>query len=185
MNKTTAYIKSVLLKRKISQHELALKASIPFQNLSSVLQGKRTFSIATSIRIDDALGLETGTIALMQTKDAIEKEKNSMSPKDNILSKQHLILQKVKDNGGLWSYNSIPEKMSDDDIIEQALRHLDFEDMHYIFEIWNKAHIKRIWKERLVSEGKRMNILNTLLGILFFNVKDINSYLQRHGHPAI
>ena len=184
MNKTTAYIRSILLKNNISQHELALKADIPFQNLSSVLQGKRTFSIASSIRIDDALGLKVGTIALMQTKDAIEKEK-TMLPKDNISSKQHLILQKVKDNGGLWSYNSIPEKMSDDDIIEEALRHLDFEDMHYIFEIWNKAHIKRIWKERLVSEGKRMNILNTLLGIIFFDVKNINTYLKRHGHPTI
>ncbi len=96
--------------------------------------------------------------------------------------KKQQVLIKVKENGGLWSYNTVPKSMLDDDIIEEALRHLEFEDMHLIFEIWSKAHIKRVWRERLVTEGKRMNILNTLLGILFFDVKDIGKYLLRYGN---
>ncbi len=95
------------------------------------------------------------------------------------------ILRKVKENGGLWSYDGIPESFSDDDIIEEGLRHLDFEDMHLLFELWSFSHIKRVWKQRLVSEGKRSNIINTLLGILYFKIdnNEINGYLKHYSHP--
>lgn len=99
-------------------------------------------------------------------------------------NKKKIILKKIKENGGLWSYKSVPDSLPDDDIIEESLRHLDFEDMPMIFEIWSKAHIKRIWRERLVSEGRRMNVLNTLLGILFFDIKDIEKYLEKNSSPG-
>ena len=98
----------------------------------------------------------------------------------NIQEQKKAILQKIKANGGFWSYNSIPQKLNDDEIIEEALRHLDFEDMDEIFTLWSKAHIKRIWKNKMLSEGERLKSLNTLLGILFFDIKDIDKYLKKH-----
>lgn len=180
LNTTAEYLKDIMKARGMTQRELALKIGFPYQNLSAVIKGKRTIPISTSIRIDIQLGLEAGTLARKQTEDAIRSEYKKMNV--NIISdKKQQILLKVKENGGLWSYNAIPKSIPEDDIIEEALRHLEFEDMHIIFEIWSKAHIKRVWRERLVSEGKRMNIINTLLGILFFDIKDIDKYLERNG----
>lgn len=178
------YIIKTMKHKGISQRELALKVGIPYQNLSSMLKGERRFTVANAIKIDKALELKVGTIARMQNEEEIEQEIKKMN-NQNIPNKKRVILEKIKENGGLWSYKSIPDSLPEDDIIEEGLRHLDFEDMPMIFEIWSKAHIKRIWRERLVSEGRRMNVLNTLLGILFFDVKNINKYLERNAYTKI
>ena len=75
--------------------------------------------------------------------------------------KRQTILEKIKANGGFWSYcGYIPTSLDDDSVIEADLVHLDLEDLPLLLQIRDKAHIKRIWKERLVSQGKRMNIRN-------------------------
>ena len=91
------------------------------------------------------------------------------------------ILEKVKAAGGLWSYQGIPEHLDDDSIIEAALVHLDLEDMPMLFQIWSKDHIKRVWKERLVSQGRRMNILNYILDVKVFNVNHPDNYIARYA----
>ena len=95
--------------------------------------------------------------------------------------KRHLILEKIKANGGFWSYQGIPENLDDDAVIEAALVHLDLEDLPLLFGIWSKAHIKRVWKERLVSQGKRMNIRNYTLGEKFFEIQNPEEYLKRNA----
>ena len=175
---TKEIIENKLKEKGMSLKELAMQSNYQYQNLSSSLQGKRIIPISFSLSIDEILGLAPGTIAHVQIEEQIHKiQNNSM----NIQEKKKDVLAKIKNNGGFWSYSEIP-KLCDDDIIEEALLHLDFEDMPLIFEIWSKAHIKRIWKQRLVSQGKRLNILNTLLGILFFKIYNIEKYLSNHAH---
>ena len=91
------------------------------------------------------------------------------------------IMEKVKAAGGLWSYQDIPEHLDDDSIIEAALVHLDLEDMPMLLQIWSRAHIKRVWKERLVSQGRRMNILNYILAVKVFKVKHPDNYIARYA----
>ena len=76
--------------------------------------------------------------------------------KQNMKDKRLVILQKTKARGGFWSYQGIPESLDDDSVIEAALVHLDLEDLPLLLEIWDIVHIKRVWKDRLVSQGKRM-----------------------------
>lgn len=58
--------------------------------------------------------------------------------------KRQTILEKIKANGGFWSYcDFIPASLDDDSVIEAALVHLDLEDLPLLLEIWDKAHIKR------------------------------------------
>ena len=95
--------------------------------------------------------------------------------------KRHIILEKVKANGGFWSYQGIPESLDDDAVIEAALVHLDLEDLPLLFGIWSKAHIKRVWKERLVSQGKRMNIRNYTLAVNFLEIRNPEEYLKRNA----
>jgi len=70
---------------------------------------------------------------------------------------------------------------NDDAVIAAALVHLDLEDLPLLFGIWSKAHIKRVWKERLVSQGKRMNIRNYTLAVNFFEIQDPEEYLKRNA----
>ena len=96
--------------------------------------------------------------------------------------KRQTILEKIKANGGFWSYcGFIPTSLDDDSVIEAALVHLDLEDLPLLLEIWDKAHIKRVWKDRLVSQGKRMNILNYILAVKFFDIQNPDEYLKRNA----
>ena len=58
---------------------------------------------------------------------------------------------------------------------------LDLEDMPMVLGIWSKSHLKRVWKERLVCQGKRMNILNYILAVKLFGVKHPDNYLARYA----
>ena len=96
--------------------------------------------------------------------------------------KRQTILEKIKANGGFWSYcGYIPTSLDDDSVIETALVHLDLEDLPLLLEIWDKAHIKRVWKDRLVSQGKRMNIRNYSLAVNFFEIRNPEQYLKRNA----
>ena len=65
---------------------------------------------------------------------------------------------------------------------EAALVHLDLEDLPLLLGIWSKAHIKRVWKERLVSQGKRMNVLNYILAVKLFGINNPDKYISRYAH---
>ena len=92
-----------------------------------------------------------------------------------------IIMEKIKNNGGFWSYSGLPEHMDDDSVIEASLVHLDLEDLPLLFGIWSKAHIKKVWKERLVSQGKRMNIHNYILAVKLFAIENPDKYLSRYS----
>lgn len=179
MNIVGSYIRELMDEQGLDQMDLALQCHMPYQNVSAVLLGKRALSLLQSILMDDVLKLERGTIHKMQQEQEFKRYQDIVLPS---LAKYD-ILVKVKENGGLWSYSGIPNSFSDDDIIEEGLRHLDFEDMYMLFDLWSFSHIKRVWKQRLVSEGKRSYILNTLLGMMFFRIdhKEIDGYLLRYG----
>ena len=130
----------------ISQTELAARVGEHFQTISAIINGKREATISLSVRIDEALDLPSGTIALAQTRYLVSKE--------------------------------ISEK---DAVIEAALVHLDLEDLPLLLGIWSKAHIKRVWKERLVSQGKRMNIRNYTLAVKFLEIRNPEEYLKRNA----
>lgn len=174
-------IRTELERNRMSQAELAHKAGEHTQTISAIMCGSRAMTIALSLKLDTALGLEPGTLALAQTRFQIALEEQRKHK--NIIERQKLvILRKIKANGGLWSYDGIPKKLDEDSIIEEALLHLDLEDMPLIFQLWSRAHIKRIWKEKLVSQGSRLNILNFILAVKVFAVNDPDKYLLRNAY---
>ena len=166
----------------ISQTELAARAGEHFQTISAIINGKREATISLSVRLDEALNLPSGTIAMAQTRYLVSKEINEQQTESMKAKRQHIILEKIKANGGFWSYQGIPESLDDDAIIEAALVHLDLEDLPLLFGIWSKAHIKRVWKERLVSQGRRMNVLNYILAVKLFEINNPDKYISRYAH---
>ena len=160
--------------------ELATRVGEHFQTTSAIINGKREVTIPLSVRIDETLGFPYGTIAMAQTRYQVEKEVNGKQS-ESIKEKRHIILEKIKANGGFWSYQGIPESLDDDAVIEAALVRLDLEDLQLLLGIWSKAHIKRVWKEHLVSQGKRMNIRNYTLAEKFFEIQNPEEYLKRNA----
>ena len=173
MNKTIAFIKQKTKEAGINQRCLALMIGTPYQEINMYLNGKRSIPLRTSLAIDQALKLEKGTIAKMQLQEEIEGTK--MKDNDKIKKK---ILRKIKENGGFWSYDGIPENIDDDSIIENGLMFLELEDMDLLFSRWNKAKIKKVWKERLVSQNKRLNILNFILAVKVFKQNKPKKFLS-------
>ena len=164
----------------ISQTELAARVGEHYQTISAIINGKREATIALSVRIDEVLDFVPGTVALAQTRYQISKELKERQA-DNMREKRQHILESIKANGGFWSYDGIPDRLDDDAVIEAALVHLDLEDLPSLLGLWSKAHIKRVWKDRLVSQGKRMNILNYILAVKFFGIPNPDLYLSRHA----
>lgn len=167
------YIRQKLAEQNISKKELALKAGIQPQALNSFINAGRSVPVPVSIRIDAALGIVPGTIARMQTENRIQEAIKSQNQ-----NAREIIIKQIKANGGLWSYDGIPSNLDDDKIIEEGLRHLDLEDLDELFSIWDRKHVKRIWKERILSEGKRSNVLNFLLAVFAFHIKNPEQYVK-------
>ena len=164
----------------ISQAELAARCGEHGQTISAIIHRKRDIPLSLSIKMDIALGLTKGTLAKTQINEMVAKEIKRIDLQD-MEKRKVAILEKIKSAGGLWSYQGIPEHLDDDSIIEAALVHLDLEDIPMLFNIWSRAHIKRVWKERLVSQGKRMNILNYILAVKVFNINHPDNYIARYA----
>ena len=161
-------IKDSLKKRGLSQKELASFLGWPAQDLNEALSGKRKIPLEAAVKIEQILFMEEGSIIKAQAEALAKEIASSLEPTPYIAKRKH-ILQLIKNNGGFWSYQGLPEKSNDDDIIEEALIHMEFEDMHLLFELWTEAHIRRVWKKRLLPQRTRLNILNTLLANVIFS----------------
>ena len=93
-----------------------------------------------------------------------------------------LSLKRSRLKAVFWSYcGFIVTSLDDDSVIEAALVHLNIEDFPLLLEIWDIVHIKRVWKDRLVSQGKRMNIRNYSLAERFFGIQNPEEYLKRNA----
>ncbi|MBO4571362.1 MAG: helix-turn-helix transcriptional regulator [Bacteroidales bacterium] len=174
-------IRGRLASMGMSQVELANRCSEHVQVISAILNGQREIPIPLSVKLDCALELEQGSIAVAQARYLAFQEAQNLKIPD-MQSRKRAVLEKIKAAGGFWSYQGIPEHLDDDDIIEAALVHLELEDLPMLQKIWSKSHLKRVWKERLVSQGKRMNILNYILAVKLFGVRHPDKYLIRYAH---
>lgn len=164
----------------VSQVELAARCGEHVQTISAVLNGQREIPVPLSVRLDVALGLEPGSVAIWQARYLVSVEMQRQDIVD-MQGRRMAVLERIKAAGGLWSYQGIPEHLDDDSIIEAALVHMELEDLPMLFQIWSKSHLKRVWKERLVSQGKRMNILNYILAVKLFGVRHPDNYLARYA----
>ena len=175
-------IRNRLSELNISQTELAVRVGEYVQTISAIICGKREITIPLSVKLDKELDFAPGTIAVAQTRFLVDRELEGKQMESK-QEKKMLIMEKIKDNGGFWSYSDIPQHLDDDSVIEASLIHLDLEDLPLLLGIWSKAHIKKIWKERLVSQGRRMNILNYILAVKLFAINNPDKYITRYAKP--
>ena len=72
-----------LKKRDLAQRPIALSADLAPQSFNQIIKGKRSLPLPAALKIDRELGLEEGTLALLQTYYDIEKEKRKTATDDH------------------------------------------------------------------------------------------------------
>ena len=107
-------------------------------------------------------------------------------PMDKALeSKKQSLWQQLEKAGCAWSYAKNPKKIDDETLVEKALIYLEFEDLHLLLDIYSMSYLRRVWRERLVSQGAYYDIINWLLAAMFFNIHNPDKYLKRYGKPKL
>jgi hypothetical protein len=87
------------------------------------------------------------------------------------------ILQKLNKEAAFWSYEA-PDKISDENLIEQTLINLDIDDIERLFLIFPENKIKKVWEERLIKQEPYYHNLNIFLASVYFNIKSPKQYIK-------
>lgn len=93
---------------------------------------------------------------------------------------KNFLYNKLRREGFFWSYdNDNPGVVSDDIIIEKTLMHLDYTDYQYLFNIYPKAKIKKVWVSNIATLGEYYYSLNYFIAWFCFGIKNPKRYLSR------
>ena len=82
-----AILERELKKRNLAQRPFALSLGIAPQSFNQIIKARRALPLSAALKIEKALSLEEGALALLQTyyDIKIEKSKNPLTPKPNLL----------------------------------------------------------------------------------------------------
>lgn len=90
-----------------------------------------------------------------------------------------VILDQLKANNALWSYDCSSDNVSDELLIEKTLIYLDLPYINQLIDIYGKNKVKKVWNERLVPQSDYLYSLNRFLAWYYFNIKKPDAYLKR------
>lgn len=78
----------------------------------------------------------------------------------------------------MWSYDaSVASDISDSILIEHTLIYADVDQIKELFLIFSKEKIKRVWDNKIIPDNRYIR-LNYYLGKFFFNIKDVQTYID-------
>ncbi|MDR3266336.1 MAG: hypothetical protein LBT24_02065 [Tannerella sp.] len=87
--------------------------------------------------------------------------------------------QKLLDCHAFWSfYKDSCRDLSDRNLIKYVLIHLDLDDIQYLFQMYSKKEIKKVWLEELVPQGDYLNAMNLCFALIYFDIKHPRNYLK-------
>ena len=104
---------------------------------------------------------------------------------ERIEDKKRVLWRQLEQAGCLWSYAKNANSINDNLLIEKALLYLEFEDLHRLCELYPMKRIQRVWREKMVSQGDYYCIINWLLAVMFFDIKEPEKYLKRYGKTRL
>lgn len=165
------YINELISHTGLSQSVVARDIKVPRQLLSCVINGKREMSLQLAIKLESYFSLPEGELVKIQSMQAIQQHKLSI--------RNHLCEMLVKKNA-FWShdvksFDDIPEE----ELIEKCFTALDMNDIDLMFEIFPRKRIQQVWRERLAIQGEYMQMLNVMIAMYYFGIKEPEKYLNR------
>ena len=87
--------------------------------------------------------------------------------------------QRLHKEVAFWSYDKAScHDLPDEQLIKYVLIHLDLDDINYLFQIYPKTKIKRVWLDELVPQGDYLLSMNLCFAFLYFDIKKPLQYLK-------
>ena len=165
------YLEGLLDSKGISQSQLAREIFVSRQQISYVMSGAREMPLDLAMKIESFFNLKDGTLLTIQDKDRISSRKMEMRKE---------LVAKLKAVSAFWSYQDIGEpELSDEDIIENAILHLDMDEIEQLFTLYGRDKVMKTWKERLAGQGDYLRDLNIMMAMYYFGIKKPEQYLRR------
>lgn len=87
----------------------------------------------------------------------------------NIINSREALITYLNSVGAFWEcQNKADQSTSDKEIIYKALLFLEFEDMEQLFDLFPREQCKKVFEEKIESQGKYYDIIAHLLRYYFF-----------------
>jgi len=165
------YINKLILDSGLSQAEVSRKINISRQLLSYIICGKREMSLQLAMKLEAFFSLPNGYLVKMQAMQAVKRRKQAL--------RNHLCEQLAAKNA-FWSYdvnsfNDIPNN----ELIEKCFTVLDMDDIELMFELYPRKQIMKVWREQMAIQGDYMRMLNIMIAMYYFGIKEPESYLEK------
>jgi len=122
--------------------------------------------IETQMKILEACGFRL--IKVMQWEEQLDCDMLKMK-----------LIDRLKDENTFWSFDRTPDAdVPDEVLIEKTLLYLDIKDINNLFSLFSEEKIRKIWKDRMLSQEPMYHQLNRLYAFLYFNIKDPDRYIR-------
>ena len=165
------YIQNLARDSGFSQSEIAREIKIPRQLLCYIIGGKREMSLQVAMKLESFFSLPDGTLMKMQAQQSVQQRKRSI--------RNHLCGQLVAKNA-FWSFDVKSfDDIPDEELIEKCFTVLDMDDIVLMFEIFPRKRILQVWRERMAIQGEYMQMLNIMIAMYYFGIKEPEKYLAR------
>ena len=172
MNKNIGpYINELITRAGLSQSDVAREIKVSRQLLNCIICGKREMSLQLAMKLESFFSLPDGELMKMQALQAVRQRKQSI--------RNHLCKELVSKNA-FWSYDIKSfESIPDEEIIEKCFAILDMDDIDLMFELYPRKRIQQVWKERMAIQGEYMQMLNIMIAMYYFGIKEPEKYLAK------
>ena len=165
------YINELIARAGLSQADVAREINVSRQSLSYIISGKREMSLQLAMKLESFFSLTDGELMKMQALQAVQQRKQSI--------REHLCNELVAKNA-FWSYDvKSYDIIPDEELIEKCFTVLDIPDIDLMFELYPRKYIKQVWRERMAIQGEYMQMLNIMIAMYYFGIKEPEKYLTR------
>ena len=165
------YISDLMARKGLKQSDVAREINVSRQLLSYVVSGKREMSLQLSSRLESFFSLPDGELFKLQAVDAVKQHKQKL--------RNRLCDRLVKCNA-FWSYDvKSYDAIPDEEIIEKCFMMLDMNDIELMFELYPRKRIRQVWQERMAIQGEYMKMLNVMISMYYFGIKEPEKYLEK------
>ena len=165
------YINELITRAGLSQSDVAREIKVSRQLLNCIICGKREMSLQLAMKLESFFSLPDGELMKMQALQAVRQRKQSI--------RNHLCKELVSKNA-FWSYEIKSfESIPDEEIIENCFTILDMDDIELMFELYPRKRIQQVWKERMAIQGEYMQMLNIMIAMYYFGIKEPEKYLAK------
>lgn len=165
------YINELISHAGKSQSIVARDIKVSRQLLSCVINGKREMSLQLAMKLESYFSLPEGDLIKIQSMQAIQRRKQDI---------RNYLCESLVNKNAFWSYEVKSfDDIPDEELIEKCFTILDMNEIDLMFELFPRKRILQVWKEQMAIQGEYMQMLNIMIAMYYFGIKEPEKYLAK------